>query len=66
MAEGARLFTPRAATRYEPWAARFRFDIGDAVFVGENPPYGATLSFYLPADPAAPGRADGVGGGETE
>ena len=43
----AHLFTPRVATRYEPWAARFRFDLGDALFVGENPPYGALLSFYL-------------------
>ena len=53
------LFTPRTAVRYEPWAARFRFDIGDAVFVGENPPYGANLAFYLaPGDSAVVADSD--------
>jgi photosystem II stability/assembly factor-like uncharacterized protein len=47
VAEDSWFFTPRTAVRYEPWAARFRFDIGDAVFVGENPPYGVDLAFYL-------------------
>ncbi|MGI9625375.1 MAG: VPS10 domain-containing protein [Longimicrobiales bacterium] len=56
-AEG-RLFTPRTATRYEPWAARFRFDVGDALFVGENPPYGAVISYYLP--PTDTAAADSI------
>jgi hypothetical protein len=46
-AADAWFFPPRTATRYEPWAARFRFDLGDGVFVGDNPPYGADLAFYL-------------------
>jgi len=45
--EGVHLFTPRPATRFEPSVRRFRFDIGDRVFVGENPPYGATLTYYV-------------------
>ena len=57
LGQDAFLFTPRVATRYEPWAARFRFDLGDALFVGENPPYGAVLSFYLP-EPVGSGDAD--------
>lgn len=60
VAEDAWLFAPRDATRYEPWAARFRFDLGDAVFVGENPPYGASLSFYL-APGGSPDGADPSG-----
>lgn len=44
---GVHLFTPRPAVRFEPSIRRFRFDLGDAVFVGENPPYGATLSYYV-------------------
>jgi photosystem II stability/assembly factor-like uncharacterized protein len=49
------LFEPRAGTRYEPWARRFRFDIGSRVFVGENPPYGAILTYAV---------GQSVGGGE--
>ncbi len=60
VASGAWLFNPRPATRYEPWAARFRFDIGDAVFVGENPEYGASVSFFL-AVPEMSGGTDGIG-----
>jgi len=44
---GAFLFPPRPAIRYEPAVRRFRSDIGDRVFVGDNPPYGALLSYYL-------------------
>ncbi len=50
VADGPTIFTPRAATRFEPWAARFRFDLGDGVFVGENLPYGAGLAVYLPPE----------------
>ncbi|MFQ5691153.1 MAG: hypothetical protein ACE5HQ_12885, partial [Gemmatimonadota bacterium] len=54
LASRAYLFAPRPATRYEPAARRFRFDIGSHVFVGENPPYGALLTYYLSEDvPAA-------------
>ncbi len=41
------VFQPRPATRYEPWARRFRFDIGSRVFVGDNPPYGAILTYAV-------------------
>jgi hypothetical protein len=61
----AYLFQPRQATRYQPWAARFRFDIGDGVFVGENPPYGALLTYYLEAD-VDPADSSAVGGDTTE
>ncbi len=40
------LFAPRVATRFEPAIRRFRFDIGDRVFVGENPPM-ASITYYL-------------------
>lgn len=61
------LFTPRMATRFEPWAARFRFDIGDAVFVGENPPYGAVLSYWLPNEEGDAGSgAEARGGGSGQ
>ena len=39
-------FTPRPAIRFTPWAKRFSFDIGDRIFVGDNPPYGALLSYF--------------------
>ena len=59
------LFSTRPAVRFEPAIRRFRFDIGDGVFVGENPPYGATLSYLLPPsdldsnlDEAATGTED--------
>ncbi|MFV1986422.1 MAG: hypothetical protein ACC682_04035 [Gemmatimonadota bacterium] len=42
------LFQPPRAVRFEPAIRRFRFDIGDGVFVGENPAYGAMLTYYLP------------------
>jgi hypothetical protein len=41
------LFQPPRAVRFEPAIRRFRFDIGDGVFVGENPAYGAMLTYYL-------------------
>jgi len=43
----AHAFTPRTATRFMAWAKRFSFDIGDRIFIGDNPPYGAMLSYYL-------------------
>jgi hypothetical protein len=60
LATDAYFFEPRVATRYQPWAARFRFDIGDGVFVGENPGYGLMMTYYL-KEPAA----DTVGKGES-
>jgi photosystem II stability/assembly factor-like uncharacterized protein len=57
VASGAHMFTPPRAVRFEPAIRRFRFDIGDGVFVGDNPPYGALLTYYLPAD-AAPNQSD--------
>jgi hypothetical protein len=60
MATEGHFFEPRVATRYQPWAARFRFDIGDGVFVGENPAYGAMLSYYLKE-----GVAESGSSGET-
>ncbi len=57
-ATAAQLFTPRTATRYEPWASRFRFDLGDALFVGENPEYGAVFSYFLPPTNSASDSAD--------
>lgn len=63
VASEAWLFAPRQATRFEPWAARFRFDVGDAVFVGENPPYGAGLAFYLASGASS---ADGEEGSASD
>ena len=40
----------RPATRFLPWAKRFSFDIGDRIFIGDNPPYGALLSYHLSDD----------------
>ena len=58
------LFPPRPAIRYEPATRRFRFDLGDAVFVGENPPYGALVTYWL-AEDTPPGESaeesDGAG-----
>lgn len=41
------LFPPRDAVRFEPSIRRFRFDLGDDVFVGENPPYGASIDYFV-------------------
>ena len=48
----AHLFAPRDAIRFEPAVRRFRFDIGDRVFVGENPPP-ASVTYFLREGPAA-------------
>lgn len=45
---GVHLFTARPAVRFEAAIRRFRFDLADGVFVGENPPYGAVLTYMLP------------------
>jgi len=68
LASGApvHLFPARPATRYEPAIRRFRFDIGDEVFVGENPPYGALLTYYLAAGAADGDVADAEGGAGDE
>ena len=44
------LFSTRTARRYEPWAARFRADVGDNPFVADNPPYGAVVSYFIAKD----------------
>ncbi len=44
------LFSSRPAVRFVPWKKRFRMDIGDRVFIGKNPPYGALLTYYLKDD----------------
>jgi photosystem II stability/assembly factor-like uncharacterized protein len=49
---GATLFAPRDAYRMFQWAPVNAFTNGtlpDNVFVGANPPYGALISYYLPA-----------------
>lgn len=50
LAGEAYLFAPRGATRFVAWKKRFRMDIGDRVFVGENPPYGALINYHLKED----------------
>jgi photosystem II stability/assembly factor-like uncharacterized protein len=45
----AHLFAPRPALRY---ATRMtRYGVGDKAFAGQNPPYGALLSYHLRAKP---------------
>ncbi|HEX8148199.1 MAG TPA: hypothetical protein VF591_13550, partial [Pyrinomonadaceae bacterium] len=45
----AHLFEPRPALRY---ATRMtRYGVADKAFAGQNPPYGALLSYYLKAKP---------------
>jgi hypothetical protein len=45
--EEAYLYPVRSATRFVAWKKRFKADIGYRVFIGENPPYGALISYYL-------------------
>ncbi len=70
LAQPVHLFGVREATRYEPWARRFRFDIGSRVFVGENPPYGAILRYRAPdgeaSDEEGAPTGEGPGEGPTE
>lgn len=57
----AHVFAPGAAYIVRPWAKRFRFDIGDKVFVAENPPSGALLSYRMgPEAVAAVRRSAGT------
>ncbi|MDH3731899.1 MAG: hypothetical protein OEU54_00135 [Gemmatimonadota bacterium] len=51
--QGPYLFDASPAVRFEPAIRRFRFDIGDGVFVGQNPPYGALITYYLSGDAAS-------------
>ncbi|HEX8282385.1 MAG TPA: hypothetical protein VF588_03480 [Pyrinomonadaceae bacterium] len=47
--DDVRLFAPRPALRH---ATRMtRYGVGDKAFAGQNPPYGALLSYYLKAKP---------------
>ncbi|MCX7907090.1 MAG: glycosyl hydrolase [Bacteroidetes bacterium] len=48
-AREAHLFPIRAAVRYS--TAMGRYGIGDAVFSGPNPPYGALITYYLKEKP---------------
>lgn len=58
---GVHLFTPPRAIRFEPAIRRFRFDLGDGVFVGENPPYGASLTYHLSEDARADDDGEDAG-----
>ena len=42
------LFGLRTATRFQPYTRELRVDLGDKVFVGANPPYGAVISYFVP------------------
>jgi len=44
------LFKPMRATRFTPWGDD-RGGLGDKVFVAENKPYGALISYYLAETP---------------
>lgn len=50
-ATSAQLFAVRPAMRFAVRASRFGF--GDKTFTGANPPYGALISYYVPAKAAA-------------
>ncbi|MFB6271608.1 MAG: hypothetical protein ABEL51_01815 [Salinibacter sp.] len=43
--EGVYLFAPPTATRFEPWTDYI--GTAQSEYVGENPPYGASISYYL-------------------
>ena len=43
------LFDLGTTTRFQPYTRELRVDLGDKVFVGENPPYGAVISYFVPA-----------------
>lgn len=48
--QDAYMFTMRAATRFA--SKPTRYGIGDGVFQGPNPPYGALITYYLKEKPA--------------
>jgi photosystem II stability/assembly factor-like uncharacterized protein len=51
---GARLFEPPTADRFWRWSQVEA--LGDGAFYGKNPPYGAELSYDVPADVKEPGK----------
>ncbi len=58
------LFDVPTATRFQPYTRELRVDLGDKVFVGANPPYGAVISYFVPPglDLSEPGLdAEGSG-----
>ncbi|HEX6316473.1 MAG TPA: hypothetical protein VFZ73_16495 [Gemmatimonadaceae bacterium] len=52
MAADAHLFDPMPATRWVMWSNDG--NLGQRVWVGENPPYGAVLQYYLKAESREP------------
>jgi photosystem II stability/assembly factor-like uncharacterized protein len=52
LAAGAHLFAPRPAYRFRPITAPST--PYDDPTIGENPPYGASINYYLKDEPAAP------------
>jgi photosystem II stability/assembly factor-like uncharacterized protein len=50
-AKSAHLFPIRRATRFT--TRMTRYGVGDAIFKGQNPPYGALLTLFLKEKPAA-------------
>jgi photosystem II stability/assembly factor-like uncharacterized protein len=51
---GTQLFQPPAAERFWQWSQVEA--LGDGAFYGKNPPYGAALSYYVPASLKEPGK----------
>jgi hypothetical protein len=52
MAADAYVFDPRPAVRYVLWSSDG--NLGQKLWTGENPPYGAVVSYYLKADSREP------------
>ncbi len=51
--DSVHLFDIRTATRFQPYTRELRVDLGDKVFVGANPPYGALISYFVPPELAS-------------
>lgn len=58
-ADAVHLFDLRHTTRFQPYTRELRVDLGDKVFVGANPPYGALISYFVPPGLASEGVAAG-------
>lgn len=52
MAADAQFFDPRPATRWVMWSNDG--NLGQRVWIGDNPPYGAVLQYYLKSDAREP------------
>ena len=46
--DAVHLFDIDTATRFQAYTRELRVDLGDKVFVGANPPYGAVISYFVP------------------